>query len=73
LKYVYLLAITRGGTGGGKKKTKRRSGRVTEQKEERSASPPEVPIDPDEPTYCLCDQVRNRLGFYRVEFLFGSR
>lgn len=44
-------------SGGGKKKTKRRSGRVTEQKEERSASPPEVPIDPDEPTYCLCDQV----------------
>lgn len=37
----------------GSKKKKRRSGR----EKERSASPQEIPIDPDEPTYCLCDQV----------------
>ncbi|KAK4019766.1 inhibitor of growth protein 1 isoform X1 [Daphnia magna] len=37
----------------GAKKKKRRSGR----EKERSASPQEIPIDPDEPTYCLCDQV----------------
>lgn len=42
---------------GGSKKKKRRSGRVTEREKERSASPLEIPIDPDEPTYCLCDQV----------------
>lgn len=42
---------------GGKKK-KRRSGRAANERDkERSASPQEIPIDPDEPTYCLCDQV----------------
>ena len=40
-----------------KKKVKRRSGRVNDREKERSASPQEIPIDPDEPTYCLCDQV----------------
>merc|ERR1712071_20496 len=44
-------------SSGGSKKKKRRSGRVTEREKERSASPLEIPIDPDEPTYCLCDQV----------------
>lgn len=37
-------------------KKKKRKGRQTQQREE---SPPreELPIDPDEPTYCLCDQI----------------
>lgn len=34
------------------KKKKRSKG-----KSERDVSPPELPIDPDEPTYCLCEQV----------------
>ncbi|KAG7252707.1 hypothetical protein CRUP_029097, partial [Coryphaenoides rupestris] len=34
------------------KKKKRSKG-----KSEREVSPPDLPIDPDEPTYCLCDQV----------------
>lgn len=42
----------------GSKKKKRRSGRGNDREKERSASPQEIPIDPDEPTYCLCDQVK---------------
>ncbi|XP_061926500.1 inhibitor of growth protein 1-like [Entelurus aequoreus] len=34
------------------KKKKRSKG-----KPEREVSPPDLPIDPDEPTYCLCEQV----------------
>lgn len=34
------------------KKKKRSKG-----KSEREVSPPDLPIDPDEPTYCLCEQV----------------
>lgn len=41
-----------------KAKKKRRSGRGNDREKERSASPQEIPIDPDEPTYCLCDQVK---------------
>jgi len=44
---------------GGSGNPKRNSKKVPE-KEERSTSPPDmanVDIDPDEPTYCLCDQV----------------
>ena len=48
--YLLFLAVA--------KKKKRRSGRGNEREKERSASPQEMPIDPDEPTYCLCDQVR---------------
>lgn len=42
--------------------TKKRAARKADR--ERSASPPElanVEIDPDEPTYCLCDQVRVKI------------
>lgn len=40
-----------------KDRNKRISRRVNDREKERSASPQEIPIDPDEPTYCLCDQV----------------
>lgn len=35
------------------KKTKKRKGRVND----RMNSPIDLPVDPDEPTYCLCEQV----------------
>jgi inhibitor-of-growth protein 1 len=38
--------------GGPKKKKKRKV-----VKKERESSPTEIPIDPNEPTYCLCNQV----------------
>jgi len=44
----------------GKKRGSSRKGENTTTQRDRSASPPElanVEIDPDEPTYCLCDQV----------------
>lgn len=39
-------------TSSSSKKKKRSKG-----KSEREVSPPDLPIDPDEPTYCLCEQV----------------
>ncbi|KAI4463492.1 inhibitor of growth protein [Holotrichia oblita] len=45
-------------TGTGKKK--KRKSRQTNQSAQREESPPreeEAAIDPDEPTYCLCDQI----------------
>ncbi|KAJ6617719.1 Inhibitor of growth protein 2 [Pseudolycoriella hygida] len=54
-------AATGGGGGGGKKK-KRKSARgqaTNAQGNNRDdlTPPPEETIDPDEPTYCLCDQI----------------
>lgn len=56
-----------GGSGGGGKKKKRKSGRgQTNASNVQAAAareirddtpPPEEAIDPDEPTYCLCDQI----------------
>ena len=55
-------ASTTGSSNANKEKKKDRdkriSRRVNDREKERSASPQEIPIDPDEPTYCLCDQVR---------------
>lgn len=59
-----------------KAKKKRRSGRGNDREKERSASPQEIPIDPDEPTYCLCDQVRMSifiiLNFESNYFMFAK-
>lgn len=54
-------AVATGG-GGGKKNKKRKSGRgqaTNAQNTNRDdlTPPPEETIDPDEPTYCLCDQI----------------
>lgn len=51
------------GGGGGKKKKRKARGQAnnnqTSVRDTRGDTPPqEEPIDPDEPTYCLCDQVR---------------
>lgn len=45
--------------GGKKKKRKSRNTQQTVQRERSNTPPPEEPdtIDPDEPTYCLCDQI----------------
>lgn len=43
-------------TGGSGKKQKKKK-RKTKAEKERDTSPIEPPIDPDEPTYCLCEQV----------------
>ncbi|XP_026470355.1 inhibitor of growth protein 1 isoform X2 [Ctenocephalides felis] len=45
--------------GGKKKKRKARNVQQTIQRERSNTPPPEEPdtIDPDEPTYCLCDQI----------------
>lgn len=56
LSYIKANFLRKIYVGGGKKK-KRRPGRGNDREKERSASPQEIPIDPDEPTYCLCDQV----------------
>lgn len=39
------------------KKTTKKKKRKAKVEREREASPAEIPIDPDEPTYCLCEQV----------------
>jgi hypothetical protein len=56
-------ASTTGSSNTSKEKKKDRNKRISarrvnDREKERSASPQEIPIDPDEPTYCLCDQVR---------------
>ncbi|XP_053732816.1 inhibitor of growth protein 1 [Synchiropus splendidus] len=38
-------------------KTSSKKKKRTKGKSEREVSPPDLPIDPDEPTYCLCEQV----------------
>ncbi|XP_064636755.1 inhibitor of growth protein 1-like [Lineus longissimus] len=40
-----------------KDKPKKKKKRKTKKEKEGGQSPTEVPIDPDEPTYCLCEQV----------------
>ncbi|PNF30852.1 Inhibitor of growth protein 1, partial [Cryptotermes secundus] len=53
----------KGGNTGKKKKRKARQSQqqhVQQQQQQRDESPPhedELAIDPDEPTYCLCDQI----------------
>ncbi|XP_044731105.1 inhibitor of growth protein 1 isoform X2 [Chrysoperla carnea] len=47
-------------TGTGKKKKRKTRGNTSTQSVQREESPPredESVIDPDEPTYCLCDQI----------------
>ncbi|XP_066937739.1 inhibitor of growth protein 1-like isoform X2 [Macrobrachium rosenbergii] len=39
------------------KKTTKKKKRKARAEREREDSPTEIPIDPDEPTYCLCEQV----------------
>ncbi|XP_058824412.1 inhibitor of growth protein 1 [Topomyia yanbarensis] len=46
----------KGGAGSGKKK-KRKTGRGQAREAREDTPPPEETIDPDEPTYCLCDQI----------------
>ncbi|XP_055637898.1 inhibitor of growth protein 2 [Toxorhynchites rutilus septentrionalis] len=46
----------KGGAGSGKKK-KRKTGRGQARETREDTPPPEEAIDPDEPTYCLCDQI----------------
>ncbi|XP_053695113.1 inhibitor of growth protein 1 homolog [Sabethes cyaneus] len=46
----------KGGAGAGKKK-KRKTGRGQAREAREDTPPPEETIDPDEPTYCLCDQI----------------
>ena len=38
-------------------KTSNKKKKRSKGKSEREVSPPDLPIDPDEPTYCLCEQV----------------
>ncbi|XP_047226950.1 inhibitor of growth protein 1 [Girardinichthys multiradiatus] len=38
-------------------KTSSKKKKKSKGKSEREVSPPDLPIDPDEPTYCLCEQV----------------
>lgn len=48
------------GTSGGKKKKRKARGQTNTQTSARDArdeTPPQEAIDPDEPTYCLCDQI----------------
>uniref|UniRef100_A0A3B4GT05 Inhibitor of growth protein n=1 Tax=Pundamilia nyererei TaxID=303518 RepID=A0A3B4GT05_9CICH len=40
-----------------KAKTSSKKKKRSKGKSEREVSPPDLPIDPDEPTYCLCEQV----------------
>ncbi|XP_055606344.1 inhibitor of growth protein 1 [Uranotaenia lowii] len=46
----------KGGANAGKKK-KRKTGRGQAREAREDTPPPEETIDPDEPTYCLCDQI----------------
>ncbi|XP_058452728.1 inhibitor of growth protein 1 [Malaya genurostris] len=46
----------KGSAGSGKKK-KRKTGRGQAREAREDTPPPEETIDPDEPTYCLCDQI----------------
>ena len=39
------------------KKASKKKKRKVRGERDRDDSPPEMPIDPDEPTYCLCEQV----------------
>lgn len=74
-------AVQKKGTGqaGKKKKRKARGGAQSgnNQARDRDDTPPaEEPIDPDEPTYCLCDQVSplgyllGRSSIYSLIFFF---
>jgi inhibitor of growth protein 1 len=51
----------KGSSGGSGKKKKRKTGRQSNSNQSSAARddtpPPEEAIDPDEPTYCLCDQI----------------
>ncbi|KAM4860050.1 inhibitor of growth protein 1 isoform 2-T2 [Thomomys bottae] len=46
-----------GGTPKEKKAKTSKKKKRSKAKAEREASPADLPIDPNEPTYCLCDQV----------------
>uniref|UniRef100_T1GEM5 Inhibitor of growth protein n=1 Tax=Megaselia scalaris TaxID=36166 RepID=T1GEM5_MEGSC len=45
------------GNGGNSSNSKQKKKRKARQGREREESPPPDHIDPDEPTYCLCDQI----------------
>lgn len=46
-----------GAAAGGKKKKRKAGGRGQAREAREDTPPPEETIDPDEPTYCLCDQI----------------
>lgn len=46
-----------GNNSGKKKKRKARGGQSSVQASVREETPPPDPIDPDEPTYCVCNQI----------------
>ncbi|XP_036334095.1 inhibitor of growth protein 1 [Rhagoletis pomonella] len=46
-----------GNNSGKKKKRKTRGGQSSAQASVREETPPPDPIDPDEPTYCVCNQI----------------
>ncbi|XP_014096784.2 inhibitor of growth protein 1 [Bactrocera oleae] len=46
-----------GNNSGKKKKRKTRGGQSSAQANVREETPPPDPIDPDEPTYCVCNQI----------------
>lgn len=46
-----------GAAAGGKKKKRKTGGRGQAREAREDTPPPEETIDPDEPTYCLCDQI----------------
>lgn len=52
------------GNGGNSSNSKQKKKRKARQGREREESPPPDHIDPDEPTYCLCDQVGSRVDLH---------
>lgn len=52
---LHLFILQEDKDRGSKKKKKRKNKK--EKGNDRGRSPVDPPIDPDEPTYCLCDQV----------------
>ena len=53
---------------GKKKKRKARGNQSTQQTSAREETPPPDPIDPDEPTYCVCNQVSENYFFIFLYF-----
>ncbi|XP_071537302.1 inhibitor of growth protein 2-like isoform X2 [Panulirus ornatus] len=54
IPHVEKVTTNKGST---QKKTTKKKKRKARVEREREDSPTEIPIDPDEPTYCLCEQV----------------
>lgn len=58
-----------GNNSGKKKKRKTRGGQSSAQANVREETPPPDPIDPDEPTYCVCNQVCERIYLIKIILL----